>query len=303
MTYSIPKTTKPIPIREYLRGKGYSQALIRQLTHEAGSITVDGQAARVTCLLTPGETLTVALPKEQGSSNIVPVPMKLNICYEDEHLMVLNKEAKIPIHPSLGNYSNTLANGIVHYFMERGEACTFRAINRLDRDTTGLLILAKNPLSACILSEMVKNRQIHRRYLAIVQGKLPLNGTVDAPIARTEGSIMEREVNFDRGEQAVTHYRRLFYDPSTDHSLAGLSLETGRTHQIRVHMKYIGHPLPGDFLYYPDYRFIQRQALHSFRLNFPHPITKEPLCFEAPLPDDMRFLGITSTEGLWDNDF
>lgn len=303
MTYSISKTTEPVSIREYLRGEGYSQALIRQLTREAGCITVNGKPVRINWLLTPGEMLSVALPKEQGSPNIVPVPMKLDICYEDEHLLVLNKAAGLPIHPSLGNYNNTLANGVLHYFMEKGESCTYRAINRLDRDTTGLLILAKNPLSACILSEMVKNRQIHRRYLAIVQGKLPLTGTINAPIARADGSIMERRVDFDHGERAVTHYRRLFYDPSTDHSLAGLCLETGRTHQIRVHLKFIGHPLPGDFLYHPDYRFISRQALHSFRLGFLHPITKEPLSFEAPLPDDMKFLKITSTEGLWDNDF
>ena len=216
---------------------------------------------------------------------------------------MVNKDAGVPIHPSQGNFYHTLANGLAYYFKEKGEPFIYRAINRLDRDTTGLLVLAKNPLSACILSDMVQKREIRRRYLAIVQGTLPLEGTIDAPIARADGSTIERCVNRIKGEEARTHYKRLYYDPVTGHSLAGLCLETGRTHQIRVHLKSIGHPLPGDFLYHPDYRYIRRQALHSYRLDFLHPIKKEPLSFKAPLPEDMQFLGITSTEGLWDNDF
>lgn len=207
--------------------------------------------------------------------------------------MVVNKEADVPIHPSQGNHSHTLANGIAHYFKEKGDSFVYRAINRLDRDTTGLLILAKNPLSACILSNMVKHRQIQRRYLAIVCGNLPESGIIDNPIKRVDDSTIERCVS-PSGERAVTHYKKLFYDPVTDHSLAGLELETGRTHQIRVHLNSIGHPLPGDFLYHPDYRYIKRQALHSFRLNFIHPIEQIPLFFEAPLPKDMQFLKIGS---------
>lgn len=303
MNYTITETSKELTVKQYLLNLGYSQSLIRQLRNTENGITVEGESVYTTRVLKPGELLSVFICEEESSKNIVPTPMPLQIQYEDEHILVINKEAGIPIHPSQGNFDHTLANGIAYYFKEKNQAFIYRAINRLDRDTTGLLVLAKNPLSACILSDMVKKREIHRRYLAVVLGELPLSGTIDAPIARVDGSTIERCVDRIKGEEACTHYKRLYYDPVTGHSLAGLCLETGRTHQIRVHLKSIGYPLPGDFLYYPDYRYIRRQALHSFRLEFLHPIKKELLIFEAPLPEDMQFLGITSTEGLWDNDF
>lgn len=190
----------------------------------------------------------------------------------------------MPVHPSAGNYENTLANGIAWYFAEKGEDFVYRCINRLDRDTTGALILAKNPLSAAILSVQMKKRQIRRTYLALVDGLLPDAGTINAPIARMEGSVITREVNFETGESAITHYERLA--AGKEYSLAELHLETGRTHQIRVHMKYIGHPLPGDYLYNPDYRRINRQPLHSYQLEFTHPITGKVMLFIAPLPID-----------------
>ena len=211
--------------------------------------------------------------------------MELKILYEDEDILVINKPADMPVHPSAGNYENTLANGIAWYFAEKGEDFVYRCINRLDRDTTGALILAKNPLSAAILSVQMRNRQICRTYLALVDGVLPESGNVDAPIARMDGSVITREVNFQNGESAVTHYECLAV--GKDYSLAELHLETGRTHQIRVHMNYIGHPLPGDFLYNPDYSHISRQALHSHHLRFRHPITGEEMHFTAPVPEDM----------------
>jgi 23S rRNA pseudouridine1911/1915/1917 synthase len=302
MTYHITQDQNKTTVERYLLDQGYSQGLIRHLRNTENGLTIDEKLVYTTHKLMCGEILTALLEDEESSKHIVPTPMPLQIVYEDEHLLIVNKEAGIPIHPSQGNFYHTLANGVAHYFKEKGETFVYRAINRLDRDTTGLLILAKNPLSACILSDMVKRHEIHRRYLAIVWGELPEGGTIDMPIKRVEGSTIERCVD-PCGEEARTHYRRLYYDPVTGHSLAGLRLETGRTHQIRVHLKSIGFPLPGDFLYHPDYRYIKRQALHSFRLDFLHPIKKVPLSFEAPLPEDMQFIGITSTEGLWDSDF
>lgn len=305
MNYTIPHALKEVSVLQYLLEQGYSQSLIRQLRNEEKGITIDGKTVYTTRILKPGEILSLNLVEKESSEHIVPTPMPIHIQYEDEHILVVNKDAGVPIHPSQGNFDNTLANGIACYFKEKGEPFIYRAINRLDRDTTGLLILAKNPLSACILSDMVKKREIHRRYLAVACGKTPPEGVIDAPIARVKGSTIERQVDEVHGEQARTRYKRLFYDETTDHSLVGLCLETGRTHQIRVHLKYIGHPLPGDFLYHPDYRYISRQALHSFRLDFLHPIKKEPLSFEAPLPEDMRFIGmpVTSTEDPWGNGF
>lgn len=302
MTYHITQEQKDMTVERYLLDQGYSRGLIRHLRNTENGLTIDGKLVYTTHRLECGETLTALLKDEESSRHIVPTPMPLHIVYEDEHLLVINKDAGVPIHPSQGNFEHTLANGVAHYFKEKGESFVYRAINRLDRDTTGLLILAKNPLSACLLSDMVKRRDIHRRYLAIVCGKLPESGIIDKPIKRVEGSTIERCAD-QTGEAARTHYKRLYYDPVTGHSLAGLRLETGRTHQIRVHLKSIGFPLPGDFLYHPDYRYIKRQALHSFRLDFYHPIKRVPLSFEAPLPKDMQFIGVTSTEGLWDSDF
>ncbi|WP_313073931.1 RluA family pseudouridine synthase [Lacrimispora sp.] len=302
MTYQITQPYNDITVERYLLEQGYSQKLIRHLRNTENGLTIDQKLVYTIHKLKEGDILTVLISEEESSENIVPTKMPLHIVYEDEHLMVVNKEAGIPIHPSQGNFYNTLANGIAYYFKEKGENFIYRAINRLDRDTTGLLILAKNPFSACILSDMVKKREISRRYLAIVCGKLPEQGIIDTPISRVEGSTIERCTSQD-GEDARTHYKRLYYEPTTDHSLVGLKLETGRTHQIRVHLKSIGFPLPGDFLYHPDYRYIKRQALHSFRLDFLHPIKKVPLSFEAPIPEDMQFLGITSAKDLWDCEF
>ena len=158
-----------------------------------------------------------------------------------------------------------------------------------DRDTSGLILLAKNPYSSCILSDAVKDHAIHREYAAIVSGKTADSGTIDLPIARKDGSTIERVCDPERGDAAVTHYQTIAYNKDADLSFIRLLLETGRTHQIRVHMKAIGHPLLGDFLYNPDYRFIGRQALHSYTVAFRHPITGEAMEFTAPMPEDFSF--------------
>ena len=233
------------------------------------------------------DVLRILVPEETGSEeSILPVKMSLDILYEDEDILVLNKPADMPVHPSAGNYENTLANGVAWYYRQQGETFVYRCINRLDRDTTGVLVLAKNPLSGALLSTQMKQRRIHRTYLALTDGIPPEKGTVCAPIARVNDSVITREVNFERSEPAVTHYERLAV--SNGYALVELHLETGRTHQIRVHMNYIGCPLPGDFLYHPVFDRIGRQALHSFQLEFEHPITKEPLRFLAPVPEDFR---------------
>lgn len=291
-TYQAPDSTESskTTVEQLLLSHGYSRHLIIDLKKTADGLTVGKNQVYVTHRMEPGEILTVRLPQEQSSKNIVPTKMPLDIVYEDDDIIILNKTSNVPIHPSQGNFSNSLANGMAWYFAEKGEAFTFRVINRLDRDTTGLLILAKHALSACILSDMIKNRRIHRTYLAAVCGILqePEWKTVNAPIARVDGSTIERQVDFAGGESAVTHYRTRSCRPDLGASLLELTLETGRTHQIRVHMKHLGYPLFGDFLYNPDYRYIQRQSLHSWSLAFDHPITEKPLFFQTELPDDMR---------------
>lgn len=253
-------------------------------------LSIGGERICSNRVLKENETLEVRLEETENSETIVPTAMGLDIVYEDEDILVINKPAGLPVHPSQGHYENTLANGLAYYFRQKGEPFVYRVVNRLDRDTTGLLIVARHGLSSAVLSEMVKNRQIHREYLAVVSGMPDREGCIDAPIARADGSAIMRIVDPIRGEKACTHYHLISYNPTIDCSLVSLTLETGRTHQIRVHMKYVGHPLLGDFLYNPDYRFIGRQALHSRRLAFKHPVSGQQMVFEAAFPGDMEFI-------------
>ena len=221
------------------------------------------------------------------SEKIPAVNIPFRIIYEDEDILVVDKPAGLPMHPSMKNYHYSLANGLVWYYQQQKEAFIFRCANRLDRDTSGLTVVAKHMLSANILSGMGYRHEIEREYLAIVRGNVfPPSGTIDAPLSRMEGSIIERKVDFEHGERALTHYRVV--EEKNGHSLVSLRLETGRTHQIRIHLKYLGFPLVGDYLYNPDMEYISRQALHSCRLRFVHPITKERMEFRAPLPEDMQ---------------
>lgn len=284
--YTIPTEYDGRTLLSFLKEKHYSAPVITHLKRTEKGILLNGVWGRVREILHTDDILTITLIEEESSDNIVPTNLPLDIVYEDEDILIINKSSNTPIHPSQGNYDNTLANAVAYYFQEKGEAFTFRCINRLDRDTTGLLILAKHMHSASILSNMVQKREIHREYLAIATGKVPQDETIVAPIARVDGSTIERCVNEENGEYACTHYKTLLN--KNGYSLVSLKLETGRTHQIRVHMKHIGHPLPGDFLYNPDYTVINRQALHSHKLSFKHPITEEMMEFIAELPDDMK---------------
>lgn len=251
------------------------------------SILIDGRWEYMRYMLQPGEILTVHVQETEVSEKIPPVEMNLDIVYEDEDILVVNKPADMPIHPSLNNYYNSLGNGLAWYFASQNKPFVFRCVNRLDRDTSGLTIIAKHMLSAGILATMVADHTIHREYRAIVRGQVtPTSGTIDAPIARAGESIIERKVDFVHGDPAVTHYETIAY--KNGHSLLSIHLETGRTHQIRVHMKHIGFPLIGDYLYNPDMEHMTRQALHSYRLQFTHPITGEAMDFTAPLPEDMQ---------------
>lgn len=285
--YQITAAEEGRKIGDFLREKGYSRHLLRQLKETENGLLRNTQPTFTTVALKAGDRIRVRLlEKAEGSEAIMPAPLPFEIVYEDEDLLVVNKPADMPIHPSFQNHGNTLADALTWHYQQHGEDFVYRCINRLDRDTTGLLIVAKHLLSASILSDMVGKREIHREYLAIVKGIPPENGTISAPIGRKKGSAILREVNFETGEPAVTHFARL--EIRNGLSLVSLKLETGRTHQIRVHMGYIGCPLIGDYLYYPECSRISRQALHSHRLSFLHPITGKALSFTAPLPEDME---------------
>lgn len=302
--YIIPHFDRPITVLNFLKQQGYSHAILVHLKKTPEGILRNGKWEYVNALLDEGDHLRIVLSEPEGSPGIQPISHPLTICYEDEDILVVNKPSGMPVHPSQGHYENTLANAVCDYFHEQGIPYTFRCVNRLDRDTTGLVILAKHLLSSAILNQAVARREIHREYIAIVDGITPENGIIDAPIGRKDASTIERQVDYANGQTAITHYNRLTHTDSL--SLLSLHLETGRTHQIRVHMKHLGYPLIGDFLYHPDYfsdtdknnesdsfkspltaKKIKRQALHSYRLQFKHPITGIPMDLTAPLPADM----------------
>lgn len=282
LIYEIAAEHTGMKIGDFLRKTGYSRHVIIHLKKTENGILLNGEWAYVGQSLKEGDHLEIHIIEEESSEQIVPSELPLDIVYEDEDLLIINKPADMPIHPSINNYDNTLANALMWYYQQKGETFVYRCINRLDRDTTGLLIVAKNMLSGGILSDMSKKREIHREYLAIAEGEVPQEGVIDAPIARKEESVIERCVDFERGDRAVTHYWRLDY--RNGYSLVRLKLETGRTHQIRVHMKYLGHPLTGDYLYNPDYRILDHQALHSWKLVFRHPVTGAQMQFKADPP-------------------
>lgn len=290
LIYPISEQHSGMTIQEFLKAQGFSSQNIIELKKMPESVLINGEWVYLTRKLRDGEELVIHIQENDVSEKIPPVKLPLQIVYEDEDILVANKPADMPIHPSLNNYENSLANAVAYYYAEQGKPFVFRCINRLDRDTSGLTVIAKHMVSAGILSSMVADKKasgMTREYLAIVRGMVtPAQGTIDAPIARKDSSVIERVVDFEKGERAITHYKVL--ETQNGHSLVSLQLETGRTHQIRVHMKYLGFPLIGDYLYNPDMEHISRQALHSCKLSFLHPITKEPMTFTAPLPEDMQ---------------
>jgi 23S rRNA pseudouridine1911/1915/1917 synthase len=285
-SYVIEDSEAGLTVGEYLKKRGYSRQVLIQLKQTEQGILRNGIWAYTRDLVEAGDRLDIHLVEEANSEQIEPVPLPFDVVYEDEDLMVVNKPADMPVHPSMNNYGNTLANAVAWYSREKGEAFVYRCINRLDRNTTGLLILAKHTLSAAILYGQMRERKIHRTYLALVKGKIMEAGTIDQPIARKEASVIERCVDPVHGERAVTHYQPLRW--GDDWTLVQCILETGRTHQIRVHMSWLGHPLPGDFLYCPGDTSMERQPLHSWKLSFVHPITGKPMEFEQELPEDMK---------------
>ena len=284
--YIIDEDSAGLRVEQFLRRKRYSGQNLSEIKRMPKSILVNGVHYYMRQELSNGDHLQVRICETKNSEKIPPTNLPLDIIYEDEDILVLNKPAGIPIHPSLNNYTNSMANALAYYFQSQGKPFIFRCCNRLDRDTSGLTIVSKHLVSGSILSDMTKYREVHREYLAITRGSVtPSEGTIQAPLGRKEGTIIERTVDWEHGEDAVTHYKVV--KEANGHSLVSLRLETGRTHQIRIHMKYLGYPLIGDYLYNPDMEYMTRQALHSHHMEFTHPITGEHMSFTAPLPEDM----------------
>lgn len=274
-----------------------SGTVIRRIKWLEDGILVDGQRVNTRFVPKAGQLLSVRLSLPQRLSGVVPAEGELDIIYEDEDIIVVNKAAGVSVHPGPGHYKDTLGNFLVAYYQRTRQPADFHPVHRLDRGTSGLLVSAKHAHAQERLKEQLHTPDFRRVYLAVCEGEpVPMAGLVDAPLGPVEGSLMAQRVRVD-GKPARTRYETV--DTAQGRTLLRLELETGRTHQIRVHMAHIGHPLTGDFLYGTEnHSLIVRTALHSHRLEFRHPLTGERMCFHQPLPPDM--VRLMKRENPWD---
>jgi 23S rRNA pseudouridine1911/1915/1917 synthase len=251
-------------------------------------IFLNGQCVDTRNGIKPNDIITVNLDFEEESENIIATKMELNIIYEDAGLLILNKPAGIAVHPSILHYEDSLSNGVKYYFNSIGLKRKIRPVNRIDLNTSGIVIFAKcEYVQECLIKQM-KEGQFKKVYLAIANGIFDLKqGTINLPIARKENSIIERCID-ENGQISITHYKVLKEDFVNNFSVVECTLETGRTHQIRVHFSAIGHSLLGDSLYGDSSNLISRQALHSWKVCFVNPITKKKNTFECALPEDFE---------------
>ncbi|MCW3792682.1 RluA family pseudouridine synthase [Paenibacillus sp. LS1] len=282
-----------------------SRKLLSKIKLTEQGVMLNGERVYISVKVAAGDVVEVRMEQEE-SDDILPEPIPFTVLYEDEHLLIVNKDAGIIVHPTHGHYTGTLANGVVHYWKSKGERFRFRPIHRLDQETSGVLAIAKNPYVHQHVSEQMIAGTVDKKYIALVHGSpVPEQGSVDGPIDRDPEEPHRRIVTPD-GYAARTLYATVTRWAEGCASAVSLKLESGRTHQIRVHMTSIGCPLIGDRMYKTlpvheideqtiavrDERdsWIERQALHACELTFEHPILKERITFQAPFPADMAAL-------------
>ena len=272
---TVTAVTGEMKIRDYLKNRlGLSTSLIAEVKYD--NVILNGVAVHMRAMVKNGDVIEITLPSED-SENIEPMDIPIDIVYEDDYLIAVNKPKNMPVHPSRGNHLPTVANAIRHYI---GHPFVFRAVNRLDRDTSGIVLIAKDRLSGAKLYQAMKERKFEKTYLAIVEGIPEAHGFIDAPIAREEEDSIKRVVRED-GKECRTEYELISTDEAGN-SLIKVIPHTGRTHQIRVHMAHIGHPLVDDFLY--GTRGEKTYSLHCASLSFKHPFTNEMITVNAEIP-------------------
>lgn len=288
-TWLVKNECEGLMLRDFLlEKKRVSRRLLTDLKFHGGQLLVNEKSVTVRAPLQAGDKVTVVFPKETKSATMHAIPLPLSICYEDEHILVVHKPAGLVTIPSRREPNRSLAQGILHYYELHENSSTIHIVTRLDRDTSGLVLVAKHRYAHSLLSQQQIDQEIDREYVAVVTGlmKVP-RGTIALPIARKAESIIERTVDW-KGKEAITHYEVLAH--VNQNTIVKVQLETGRTHQIRVHFSAIGFPLVGDELYGGKTELINRQALHCYSLRFLHPITEERLCLKAELASDMQSL-------------
>jgi 23S rRNA pseudouridine1911/1915/1917 synthase len=276
-------------IKDILRNElGLSKRLRAKLKDNPQLVHLNGVEAAGWIPLKIGDQVTIDFPQE--TSNFIPEDIPIKVIYEDDDLLILNKQPGIVCHPTKGHPSHTISNGLQHYIDTNNREFKIRFINRLDMDTSGVLAIAKNSHSQDAVVKQMHQKKVEKKYLAVVKGIIEEDfGTINQPIGQPDPLLVQRGV-VEGGDESTTHFKVISRYPK-GYTLVELILETGRTHQIRVHLLHLGYPVVGDHLYGENEPFlIERQALHALSLSLRHPITGEPMCFEAPLPEDMENL-------------
>lgn len=273
-------------IKEFLKEEEISRTALTDIKFQGGNILVNNEEVNVRYKLNVGDVLTVIFPEENPSTGLKGENIPLDLLFEDDYLLVVNKPARMNTIPSREHPTGSLANALVGYYERIGLRATSHIVTRLDRDTSGIVLIAKHRHIHHLFSKQQQCGLVKRMYEALASGAISVDSSkIEQPIGRKDDSIIEREVRTD-GQYACTHF--IVLERYQAFTRIELQLETGRTHQIRVHMSYLGHPLLGDDLYGGDRTLIDRQALHCKRIEFTHPFTKEEMNFSAPLPEDMN---------------
>jgi 23S rRNA pseudouridine1911/1915/1917 synthase len=286
----IVKEKDPKRLKEFLKDKGVSRRIIGRVKFHGGSFVVNNEEVRVRQELAAGDHVQLNLPIEEPNPNLATIHKPLDIIFEDEYYLVVNKPVDLISVPSSAHREDTVASRVKAYYLEKNyRHKVVHVVTRLDRYTSGVMLIAKNTLAHSMMGTLLEEGKLEKHYQAIVHGHLVIeHGFIDEPIARSEDSIIERTVGIE-GKESLTEYKVINY-LENDMTHVKLSLHTGRTHQIRVHMAHVGHPLAGDDLYGGSKELIERQALHCSTYRFVHPFTGEQIEVEAPLPADMEAL-------------
>jgi 23S rRNA pseudouridine1911/1915/1917 synthase len=267
----------------------------KKLVHEwrmSKEVTVNGNSVAWSTILNEGDSISIPLLDHAENETVQASDLGISILYEDDVLLIANKPAGMDTHPSQPGEAHSLLNGVAHHLQKTGQTCMIKHIHRLDKDTTGAVLFAKNRLIGSMLDRMLEEREIKRTYLALVEGNIKKNeGEIKEKIGRDRHHATRRRVS-PTGQTAVTHYRVLNRDPKKNLTLVSCTLESGRTHQIRVHFSHLNHPLAGDTLY-GGKRTFPRQALHARKIEFIHPISEEKMIVEAPFIDEPDIFDVT----------
>lgn len=286
LSYCINKNDTFYNVRDVLKNYFFISSRLLLTLKKNNLIFLNNETVYLDMKVKTNDIISFCLDFEEDNSNIIANNIKLDIIYEDEALLIINKPYGISVHPSMLNFDNSLSNGVKFYFDKIGLKKKIRIVNRLDKNTSGLVIFAKNEYVQEFLVRQMKSNSFNKYYLGIVEGILnKKSGIIDAPISRKENSIIERCVNLN-GAKAITYYNVL--KEFNNMSLVEFKLETGRTHQIRVHSSFFGHPIVGDTLYGSKSKYINRQALHSYKIGFIHPVSRKYMELSISLPDDMK---------------